>query len=140
MRNKMEGPTSKKTNEPRKRPNQQGEHQVHGPTPLVRSRSNNERGGPSEMRPRLEKPSPTATAHLKIETACRHIVIMSLTLSAYKMHAKLREEGFQYPSLPHAMLARLSSCFCFPSLVLSWNKISQAYIKQHPHPPCKSTS
>jgi hypothetical protein len=38
------------------------------------------------------------------------------------------------------MLAQLSSCFCFPSLVLSWNKISQAYIKQHPHRLCKSKS
>jgi hypothetical protein len=67
MRNKMEGPTSKKTNEPPKRLNPQGEHQVPGPTSVARSRSNNERGGPSEMRPGLEKPSPTATAHLKIE-------------------------------------------------------------------------
>jgi len=84
MRNKMEGPTSKKTIEPPKMPNQQGERQVPGPPPVVaRSISNNERGGPPETRPSLEKPSPTATAHLKIETACTHIVIMSLTLSAY---------------------------------------------------------
>jgi hypothetical protein len=51
---------------------------------------------------------------------------MSLTLSAYKMHAKLRVEGFYCASLPHTMLARLSSCLCFPTLVLSWNKISQS--------------
>jgi len=120
-------------------PTDKGNIKFTDPLLFARSRSNNERGGPSEMRPGLEKPSPTATAHLRIEIACRHIVTTSLTLSAYKMHAKLREEGFRYPSLPHTMLAWLSSCFCFPSLVLSWNKISQN-IKQHPHPPCKSTS
>ncbi len=86
-------------------PTDKGNIKFMDPLLFARSRSNNERGGPSEMRPGLEKPSPTATAHLRIEIACRHIVTTSLTLSAYKMHAKLREEGFRYPSLPHTMLA-----------------------------------
>jgi phosphopantothenoylcysteine synthetase/decarboxylase len=42
--NKVEGPTSKKTKEPRKRVNHKGEQQVPEPLPFVRSISNKERG------------------------------------------------------------------------------------------------
>jgi hypothetical protein len=66
----MEGPTSKKTKEPKGEP--QGEHQVPKPPLVARSISNKERGGPLERTPTLKEPSPTATTLLKIEIACAH--------------------------------------------------------------------
>jgi hypothetical protein len=52
----MEGPTSKKTKEPPKRANEQREHQVPEPPPIMRSISNKKRGGLPERWPSLEEP------------------------------------------------------------------------------------
>jgi hypothetical protein len=56
----MEGPTSKKTNEPPKRVNFKGNIKFPLPPPLARSISNKERGGPLERMPRNGWKSKTA--------------------------------------------------------------------------------
>jgi hypothetical protein len=76
----MEGPMSKKTNEPPKRANHNGDIKFLNPTspPVVaRSISNKEMGGPSARRPNLDKPSPTATACLKMETSRLHLIFVT---------------------------------------------------------------
>jgi hypothetical protein len=45
----MEGPTSRKTNEPPKRASHKGKHQVLEPLPVTRSISNKERRGTFEF-------------------------------------------------------------------------------------------
>jgi hypothetical protein len=50
-----------------------GTFQVPEPPPIIRSISNNERGGPPEMMPSLNEPSPAATSHLKIEIAYAYL-------------------------------------------------------------------
>jgi len=52
-RNKTEGPTSKKTKEPPKRPHHKGNIKFLKPPPLARSISNKERGGPRETHHRV---------------------------------------------------------------------------------------
>jgi hypothetical protein len=74
-RNKMEGPMTKKTNEPHKRANHKGTSSSRTPPPVARSISNKERGGPPARRPNLDKPSPTATTCLKIETSRLHSIL-----------------------------------------------------------------
>jgi hypothetical protein len=53
-RNKMEGPTSKKTKEPPKRANHNSNIKFLKPPPIVRSISNKERGGLPERMPSLD--------------------------------------------------------------------------------------
>jgi hypothetical protein len=50
-----------------------GTLQVPEPPPIIRSISNNERGGPPERTPSLNEPSPAATSRLKIEIAYAHL-------------------------------------------------------------------
>jgi len=90
-RNTMEGPTSKKTNEPPKREN------------LKRNISNKERGGPPERTPNLDEPSPTTPACLKIEIAC---ACCNTTNTFYLSNVcKLERRGPLVPFTTHAMLA-----------------------------------
>jgi hypothetical protein len=46
----MQGPTSKKTNEPPKRANHKGSVKFPNPPPVARNISNKKRGGPPERR------------------------------------------------------------------------------------------
>jgi hypothetical protein len=71
-RNKIEGPASKKTNEPPKMSDHK--YQVPKPLPFARSISNKERGGPPKRTPNLDKP--IATTRFKIETTYTHYNII----------------------------------------------------------------
>jgi hypothetical protein len=68
-RNKMEGPMSKKTNEPPKRANHNGNIKFMKPSPFAKNISNKKKGEPLEMMPSLDEPSFTPTTHFKIENA-----------------------------------------------------------------------
>ncbi len=72
------------------------EHQIPNPLFSTKNISKNEKGGPLERTLSLEKPSPIATTHLKIEIVWAHY---PLTPSSYKMCTKLREKGFKCLSL-----------------------------------------
>jgi hypothetical protein len=65
----MAGPTSKKAKEPPKRTNLKGNIKFLNPPLVAISLSNRVWGGPPERMPNLEKPSPTATSHLKVKIA-----------------------------------------------------------------------
>jgi hypothetical protein len=67
----------------------QKEHQLPEPPPIARGISNKERGGPLERTPSLKEPSPIATTCFKTEIT--HVT--SLTPSAYKMRAEVKEEA-----------------------------------------------
>ncbi len=92
-RNKMEGHTSTKT----KKTHQRGWITRGTPssqTPLARSISNKERGGLPKRTASLKKPSPIATAPLKIEIVVT--VVTLLTPFAYKMHVNFLKKGLQF--------------------------------------------
>jgi hypothetical protein len=65
-RNKMEGPVSKKTNEPPKRVNHKENIKFLKCLSFVRSISNKEREGPPKRKPSLDEPSLTTTTHLDL--------------------------------------------------------------------------
>jgi hypothetical protein len=90
-RNKMEGPTSKKTDEPPKRENHK------------RNIWNKERGGPPERTPNLDKPSPTTPSCLKIEIACA--CCNTTNTFCLSNVCKLERRGPLVPFTTHTMLA-----------------------------------
>ncbi len=65
----MEGPTSKKTNEPPKRVTTRGTSSFSNPS-RHEKHINNEKGGPFARTPSLDEPSPIAIACFKREVAC----------------------------------------------------------------------
>ncbi len=95
----MEGLTSKKAKKTINEGESQGEHQVSELPPVVESISNKKRVVLLKWMPSLEKPSPIATAHLKIETIAT--IVTPLTPSTYKMHIKLKKKDLQCLSPPH---------------------------------------
>jgi len=105
-RNKMEGLTSKKTNEPPSfKDSSQGKQQVL--ESLQEAISNKEMGRPLKRTPSLDEPSPIVIAHLKTEITYTYIthVQTSLTPSVYKMCVKLKKECLWCKLLLHIMLA-----------------------------------
>jgi hypothetical protein len=84
----MKGSMSKKTKDPPKRPNRKGNIKFSNPS-VARSISNKERGGPPEKMLCLEEPSPTATAHLEIETTCDRCNAIKRLYNLPKLHQLL---------------------------------------------------
>jgi hypothetical protein len=77
-RNKMEGPMSKKTNEPPKRANHKRTSSSRTPLQLQLREAYQIKKGEDLLqarRPNLDKPSPTATACLKVETSRLHLIL-----------------------------------------------------------------
>jgi hypothetical protein len=103
--NAMEGPTSKRTNEPPLvgRADHKGNIEFSNPPLIMRRISTKEMGGPPERTPSLDKPSPIATACFKIENAIAHCNVIN---TFYLYNAQINKKGGPpLPFAPHVMLA-----------------------------------
>ncbi len=111
---------SKKTNEPLKKANPQGEHQVFKSLLVVKNISNKERWRFFENMPSLNEPSLTTIAHFKIKIIYAHY---NITHTLYIQNAqKIEKGGPLMPFVPHTMLAHCEKT-CPLISVNIWNPL-----------------